>query len=228
MLYVITGEDIVSSRKKLNELLELSTDIARLDGKKATIAEVEMALVSNALFSDQRKIVIEYFSKVKPQEKLIEHAKRVENDKDTDIILWDVTDPGAKIRAVKSAKSFSYTFPKVYFNFMDGLTPANSSSVKIYREVLKTYEPEQILYSIIKRIRQLLILKSDNYQQFEEFAKMQEWQIGRLKSQASKWSEKQLSEAFLKYSALDEKIKTSGLTMDLSKHLDIILTQDLN
>jgi len=73
-----------------------------------------------------------------------------------------------------------------------------------------------------------LIVKSDNYIEFDEFKKMQSWQIGKLKKQSEMWSEKQLKNAFVSFAELDEKLKTSALTMDLSAHLDILLLSDLN
>ncbi len=228
MIHIITGEDIVNSRKKLDELLKESSNTVRIDGKKGTVSEFEISLVSDSMFDDKKIIVVEQFSKLKPQDKFIEILTRVQDD-DFTLILWDEVDLSAKFKSLKSAKTSSFTFPKVYFQFMDSLTPASSASnVKALRDVLKSFEPEQILYSIIKRLRQLLVLKSANYSDFSEFGRMQDWQIGRLKSQANKWTEAELKKAFLEYGSLDEKVKTSGLTMDLSKHLDILLLSDLN
>ncbi len=247
MLHILTGEDAVSSRKKLSELLLGCLNVVRLDGKKATIAEIDTAFVSNSMFSEKKTIVIEGFTKIK-SERFIEILKQFQDDSNTDVILWDEASLPAKIRnSLKSAESFSFEFPKVYFQFMDSLSPSGQEalslrpetlrvvdraggpkSLELLREVLKTYEAEQILYSIIKRLRQLMVLKSENYFEFSEFAKMQDWQLGKLKSQANKWSEAQLKTAFIEYAALDERIKTGGLTMDLSSHLDILLLSDLN
>lgn len=230
MLYVLTGDDTVSSRKKLSELLEFATNVVSLDGKKVGVGEVEMALKSGGLFSDKKIVVVEHFLKVKPLELLIELATNFVKDENTIFILWDEVEPSSKIKnSLKSVNSFSFAFPKVYFTFMDGLVPANSTkSIETLGEVLKTYEPEQILYSIIKRVRQLLLLKSQNFLEFEEFAKMGDWQIGKLKQQASRWRDDQLKKAFLSYTELDEKIKTGGLTLPLASHLDILLASDLN
>lgn len=228
MIYIITGEDIVSSRNKLVELLKDKTNVVRLDGKGQTIAEIEMAFDSGSLFETERTIVVEGFLKVKPQEKFVELVSNFQKDEKTDVILWDEVELSAKI-SYKSAKIFSFPFPKYYFVFLDSLSPKSSEeTLRILHELLKTTTAEQILYSIIKRIRQLLVIKSANYAAFEEFKRMQSWQIGKLRSQAGKWTEDQLSKAFIQYADLDEKIKTSGLTMELSNHLDIILLSDLN
>src|SRR5687768_12699821 len=89
MLYIITGEDTASSRKKLSELLEGFEDTIRLDGKKSTVGEIEMALTSGGLFSEKKSVVIENFTKAKPFEALVEHALKYVKDLTTNVILWD-------------------------------------------------------------------------------------------------------------------------------------------
>lgn len=237
MIYIITGEDIVSSRKKLTELLSEKTNIIRLDGKKANIAEFDEALSSGSLFSDSKTIVVENFTKLsaqgrsasggKPEAKVWELLERFEKEKSTDIILWDEADLG-KNKFSKSVKVFNFSFPKFYYAFLDSFEPRSKDSLKLLQDVLKTLEPEQVLYGLVRRIRQLLIIKSGDYSKFSEFKRMQSWQLSKLKKQASLWSGEQLKRVFLELAELDEKMKTSNLTMPLSKHLDILLLSDLN
>lgn len=224
MITLVCGEDITSSRDKLNDLLAGKKNIVRFDGKKTTLAELDTELASDNLFASSKVIVVENFSKLKPLEKVLELLKKFESDKNIEIILWDESDISAKIKPVlKSAKISSFSFPKFYYSFLDGYTPKSSNSLKLLHEVLKTLEPEQILYGLTKRVRQLLIIRTGDYSQFQEFGRMQGWQIGKLKTQADFWTEEQLKDAFLSLGELDEKIKTSALTMPLSHHLDIIL-----
>ena len=228
MIYIFTGEDITASRIKLNGQILGKTPI-RIEGKKSTAAELEIQLASSGLFDEGKSFVIENFLKFKPQEKLTEFVIKFEKDKTTDIFLWDEADMPIKVKnSLKNAMVFQFTFPKYYYSFLDNLEPQSKRTLELLSQVLKTFEPEQVLYGLIKRIRQLLVLKSDNYQEFSEFAKMQEWQISKLRPQANRWSEQDLKQLFVKLSTLDEKIKTSGLTMPLSAHLDILLMSDLN
>ena len=64
--------------------------------------------------------------------------------------------------------------------------------------------------------------------EFSEFKVMQPWQLGKLQKQSQAFSEADLSKIFLRLAALDEEIKTGALTLNLSKHLDILLLSDLN
>lgn len=229
MLYTIVGEDITSSRKKLSELIEGTPDITRVDGEKESLSSILTIIESNSLFSQKRTVVIEHFLKVKPLDKFLEEVLKFVKDLETDIILWDEEEIDAKNKAkLKSAKNFSFSFPKYYYQFLDNIYPSSHGSIGLLREVLKTFEPEQVLYGLVRRIRQLLMVEAGGYEDFSDFKRMQSWQISRLRKQADLWSEAQLTKVFLELAELDEKIKTGGLTMPLSAHLDILLLSDLN
>jgi DNA polymerase III delta subunit len=227
MIYVISGEDIVASRNKLNELLSGKGNIIRLDGKKNSIAELDEALVSESLFSDTKTVVLERFSKLKPEAGVWDLLGQFEKDKSTDIILWDEVDISKK-KFAKGVQVFNFLFPKLYYQFLDSFQPNSKRSLELFHEVLKTFEPEQVLYGLVRRIRQLLIIKSNNYSKFSEFKRMQPWQVSKLKKQAALWTEEQLKKVFLELAELDEKLKTSNLPMPLAHHLDILLLSDIN
>ncbi len=226
MIYAIYGEDTALSRKKLSELTESATNVIRIDGKKQSLSDIEMALYSDALFDAKKTVVIDFFSKVKPFDKFLEKVLALAKDSSTTVILWDEIELPAKIlNSLKSMRSFSFSFPKFYYAFLDGLVPKSAHSVNLYHEVLKTFEPEQVLFGLIRRIRQLMLVKS-NESRHTEMKSMQGWQLGKLKKQADAWTERELEEKFLALADLDEKMKTSALTLPVSAHLDIILLQD--
>ena len=58
MLYILSGEDKVSSRNKLIELIEGVRDTLRIDGKKQSVADVENQLSAGSLFSNKKTLVI--------------------------------------------------------------------------------------------------------------------------------------------------------------------------
>ncbi len=229
MISLITGEDIVASRNKLTELLHEAKNVMRIDGKKQGFVDVRDALSANSLFNASKTIVVDTFTKIKPQNDFFDLVLTYEKDSSTEIYLWEDSELTPKVKdKFKNAKSYVYSFPKYYYVFLDGFAPHSSSSLKLFHDVVKTFEPEQVLYGLLRRIRHLMVLKSGNYATFSEFKNMQSWQLGKLKKQADFWSEEELKNCFLKIAELDEKIKTSGLTMPLAQHLDIILMQDLN
>lgn len=225
MIYLIFGEDTASSRNKLSGLLTESQNIIRIDGKKQKLAEIDTFFVSNSLFSEKKNIVVDRFTKVTPQKEFFEKVQSFEKNPDTNIFLWEASDLTPKVKsAFKTAKVFSFAFPKFYYEFLDEYKP-NVSSVKIFHQVLKTFEAEQALYGLIRRIRQLIIIKGGNASASSEFKSVQSWQLSKLERQANFWSEKQLGDAFLELTELDEKMKTGALTMSLQAHIDILLSR---
>lgn len=229
MVYVITGEDTVLSRKKLSELLEGSQDITRVDGEKELLSNILTTLESNSLFSKKRAVVIENFLKVRPLESFLEQTLKFVKDQDTDVFLWDEGEVDLKSKTMlKNVKTFSFSFPKYYYQFLDSFSPSSNDSASLFRDVLKTLSPEQVLYGLIKRVKQLLVIKSGGWQDFSDFRRMQSWQISKLTKQADRWTLLELKSTFVKLAELDEKIKTGGLALDLPSHLDILLLSDLN
>lgn len=230
MLYIISGEDQVSSRNKLVELIGGKKDVIRIEGKKASISDIEMALESNSLFAEQKIIVIEQFGKVKPQDKLTELVSKFVKDKNTDVILWDETEPSAKIsNSLQSAQIFTFSFPKLFYSFLDNFSPGTlDKSITILAAVLKTNSAEQIFYSLVKRARLLMIFKTEEYKNYSDIKRMQGWQVSKLVRQSNLWSIDQLQKVFLKLAQIDEEMKTGNLLIPLPKRLDILLLSDLN
>lgn len=227
MINLIFGEDVVSSRKKLTEILSDEENIIRVDGKKASVADLDEALSSGSLFSDTKTVVVEYVSKLKPEVRVWELLEQFGKEKNTEIILWDEQDLSKK-KFPRGVQVFNFLFPKFYYAFLDGFEPSSKKTLELLQDVLKTFEPEQVLYGLVRRVRQLIIVKSDKYSESSEFKRMQPWQLSKLKKQANLWSEEQLRKVFIELAELDEKIKTSNLSMPLSHHLDILLLSDLN
>ena len=226
MLYIITGEDIVTSRNKVNELIGKKKNVVKLDAKKSSLSELELNFITDNLFSDDKVIVIENFLKIKSQESLI---KMINNNQQVEVILWDEGELSPKLKSIyKSARLMSFVFPKYYYSLLDSFTPGNKKIINLLKESLNNLTVEQVFFGLIKRSRQLLILKGNNYQEFSEFSRMQEWQLGKIKTQSDKWDKKDLENLLIELSSLDEKNKTGMLSMDLSRHLDILLIGDLN
>lgn len=221
MIYLIDGEDAASSRNRLNELIDNKSAIIRIDGKKQGLGDVSDSLESNDLFIAKRTIIIEHFSKIKTQVKLFEILQKFHKDKETLILLWENTLVKGKIPSGIIRNSFSY--PKVFYSFLDGFTPKNAkNTLNLMQEVMRNMTAEQVFFSLSKRVRHLLYIKSGN-NSFEEVSKLAPWQMGKLREQSAQWSLAQLEKMVIEVAATDEKIKTSALSLPLAKHLDILI-----
>jgi len=127
------------------------------------------------------------------------------------------------------AQMFDFSFPKVFYEFLDGLSPKQSLRISLLlKELLKNTTAELVLYSIVKRLRALILIKEGQDFEHSETSKMAPWQLSKLKKQADNWSLEKLLKYYTEFAKLDEAIKTSSLSLPLAQYLDILVLTDLN
>ena len=228
MIYIIHGDDTLNSLQKYKDLTRLVDGFQEMDGKSILPSEIEMMYESNLLFetNEARSIVIKDFLKLSKESlaKLIEIA----NDTNHNTYIWE----GKKIdlRLIKKFKTpqiFEFSLPKFYFQFLDSIKPGNvNGSIGYLNSLSNQISDEQIFYSLIKRVRQLLMVKVGS-QKFEEMAKMSSWQLSKLDAQARAWDAQKLKNVYKKLFDLEIGLKTSMLPTDLIRHIDILLLNEL-
>ncbi|RJQ26177.1 hypothetical protein C4577_04080 [Candidatus Parcubacteria bacterium] len=230
MVYLIHGDDIIESRKKLEELTQNSPWVIRLDGKNNNLSEVLNAIEAQELFNDKKTIVIENVLGFGGEsiKKLIEIINKNQLD-GTDILIWHNDNlTAAQVKWFKNAKPLVFSLPKLYYKFLDSITLGNCEAVRrLLYNIYPQIAAEQIFYSIIKRVRILLIIKTGILEEFEDTKKMAPWQIGILKKQASGWQKDKLVDFYQKLFDIEMRLKTSQLPMSLINHIDILLLQEL-
>ncbi len=230
MVTLIHGDDISSSRSKLVSILEAETNVTKINCKKQKLAEIADALQGDSLFDIKKTIVLENFSKIKPIDDLVNLILPLHSSQNTKIILWEIAELDKRLLTkLKVKEVFLYTFPKYFYQFLDSfLQKSGKSEAQLLKKLLLTSDPEQVFYSLIKRVRQLYIAKLGIERQFSETAKMSDWQLSKIRNQAASWEQGKLADTYIRLSDLEEKMKTSGLTMSLTAHLDFLLLSDLN
>lgn len=224
MIYIISGDDTVRSRKRLVELCDKKSVIT-LDGKTLQKNVLEENLVSTALFGEEKGVVVENITKNSKKKDLLTFL----NSHNTNIltILWDDKKTSkTSFSALKSAKVEEYLLPTYYFKFLDTLSPQNKKqSYMLFHELLSTYAPEQVFYSLLKRARQLVIISSGA--KSDEIIKMSSWQLANLKRQLQMWSKESLFAFYESLRQTEIKLKTGKLPVNLAKHLDILILSQL-
>ncbi len=230
MVILIHGEDISSSRSKLVSILGTETNVTKINCKKQKIVDARDAFLGDSLFDSKKIIVLENFNKIKPIDDLINLILPLHASQNTKVILWETTELDKRLIAkLKVTDVFLYTFPKYFYQFLDSFSPkSGKNGAELLKKLLSTSDPEQVFYSLIKRVRQLYIVKLGVEREFSETAKMSDWQLSKIRSQASGWESNRLATAYIKLADLEEKMKTSALTMPLSAHLDFLLLSDFN
>lgn len=224
MKYLLHGDDLVNSRAYLTDLTQ-GHSVTSLDGKKLAVAELEEHVFSNSLFVEEKAIVVEnLFSKNPKKKELVVFINSFNGQ--TLLILWEEKKlPKTTFSSLKDTTVKDFLFPSSYFQFLDSFSQGNGKRLFIMFEgLLKTMSEEQIFYSLIKRIRLLLILASNG--KSDELLKMAPWQLSKLKNQLRQWNSPSLASFYQSLLDTEIKLKTGGLPIGLSKHLDtLMLTQ---
>ena len=229
MIYLIHGDDIATSRKKLHEFLEKDSKIARVDGEKAQFEILLNELSAQDLFVSQKIVVIENPKKYFTNKKFWDEINKFSDSKDTDIVVW--ADEVIDLRSVKkfrSPKIQNFELPKYYFAFLDGLIPGQGGKEhELLDKLSEQMTSEQIFYALVKRVRVLIQLKNGNKSEFSNTKNMQDWQAGKLQKQANFWANEKLINFYGKLFELEKGMKTSNLPQELIQHLDILLLSEL-
>lgn len=228
MIYILHGDDAVSSRKRATELFKNVSTTVSLDGKNLKEEEIAQSLVTQSLFGESYGVLIDNFLLKNKQKKDIEKLLN-SREWDTLVVFWE----SDKIRknltfAFKQAKVEEFKLPQNYFAFLDNLVPRSGrKQFTLYQSLLATYAAEQIFYALVKRVRALKIIKEGKESELKETAGFAPWQLSRLKSQAALWQDDKLDTFYKKLFQIEVNLKSGGLSMPLTKHLDILILSQL-
>lgn len=224
MLYLLHGDDVTSSRKFLNELYEgLQTTF--LDGKSLRIKDFENALFSTNLFGQEKAVIVEgLFSKNAKKKDFILflNSQKIK----VLLIFWeDKKLPKTSFSSLKNVTAKEFSLPQYYFQFLDSFTQGSGKKLfGLHQELLKSMNEELIFYSLLKRMRLLVVISGGGT--VADLAKMASWQVSKLQQQVHMWKREQLISFYKELQDTEIKLKTGKLPLGLSKHLDIlILTQ---
>lgn len=226
MIYLLHGDDTASSRNFLTGLTEgFKTTI--LDGKSLGISELEEKMLSTSLFFDKKAVVVENLLSKNPKKKDFISFLNLQRD-GVLLILWE--DKKVIKNAFSDLKNVTvkeFSLPQVYFEFLDSFAPHQVAKLyQMYHLLLLTTDATQIFYSLLKRLRALLILQSNSSSM--ETDKMSPWQLGKLRNQVRLWPKEKLVSFYSKLQDTEIKLKSGGLPIGLSKHLDILILSELS
>lgn len=227
MLSIIHGDDLVLTRNKLSEIVSDFQVVSKFDGKNVTYDDLVADSLSYDLFFEKKVIVVEnYFARGgSSNKKISDYLVKILDTKDIYIILWEDTKiDGRILKKFSNAKILLLEQPKEYFLFLDSLKPLNDTDLKtILDRITQSFSPEMLFYSIIKRIKTLILLKENMTDSSSETKFLQPWLIRKLQAQCRFWTIDQLQLFLNKLFDIEKRLKTSGLPLTLSKHVEILL-----
>lgn len=224
MLYIFHGEGSGTSRKLLREAIEkdksLGHEIRTLEGDKLLANDLESTLSTSSLFSTESIIIENLLSRLRSKEKdaCIDLLGKYDGDKN--IFLWDkkeITKPN--LSKLSNAKISNSKAPTALFTLMDSLEPGNAKqALDLLHQTVVDTEDIVAFTMIARQVSYLIMIKTGTSPKFAP------WQIGKLKSLAQKWSEKQLEDFLHDLLKIDFAIKTGQTKLTYLDHLDLLLS----
>ena len=224
MLTILHGENIIASRDKLVELITQAKDknktIERLNAEKINPGFLESNLVKQDLFGTERIVVIEELHslpKSKQKKILIELITKSEMD----IILWEKRKlTPTMTKKFPQAKIFEFKLSKTLFKWLDSLNgdkKNQNQQLLIFRQTLKTVDPQLCLVMLARQIRMLIQVKDNKNMPGSP------WMIKKMKKQSQSFNLKQLLNIHHQLLDIDLRQKTSTNNLGLDQELDLLL-----
>ena len=224
MIYILHGDDTAASRNFMTEVTS-EFPVTILEGKSLVFSQLEENVVSKGFFEEKKAIVIENLLSQNKKKELTKFLNEIKSD--VLIVLWE----GKKLtktatNAIKKAEIREFSYPSYYFQFLDSIASGSGKRIfSLYHELLKTTSEELVFYSLLKRIRLLVVIASGGT--IAELSKMAPWQQSKLNQQLRQWKKDELNTFYRELQETEIKMKTGKLPVGLSKHLDILILSHL-
>lgn len=227
MITLLHGDDIVKSREELNRIRESSRgkEIRFVEGKTVEDRELTQALSSQSLFGGETLVIIEnLFSGLGKKQKRVETLTKIiiTESQTVDVILWEEKELGKTVISAfeKHSNAILFKLPTVLFQFLDSVHPTNFLvSLGLYRQLLQYEPPELVQALLIRRVRQLLLIKSQ-----KASPELQPWQLSRLTNQARFFTMNGLLVLYKKLRDGELSIKTGTGIFPLEEATERLLT----
>lgn len=223
MLYIFHGEGTALSRTALQEALSRDKaaghEIRTLEGDKLLSRDLDTALATASLFSQESLVIENLLSRLRSKEKDACLALLANYTGDKNIYLWDkkeITKPN--LSKLPKAKVSLSKAPTALFTFLESIEPGNAEvALKLLHDVIQSTEDIIVFTMLSRQLSYLITIKSATSPKFAP------WQLGKLRSQASKWTDKQLEHFLAELLKIDFAVKTGATKLSYADHLDLLL-----
>jgi len=228
MITIIHGDDIVLSRKYLQEQKQNSISPYVFDGiiDLPTIAQITQG---SGLFSTEKNIFVEnFFSKNKlnssEAKSIIDYINK--NQSQFDLFFWEANLLQKKSIALFTNPSVkTFKIPQAIFLFLDSIKPANfKSSITLFHKALENTAAELIFFMLQRQFRLLLCILDKNAKKtIDEVLRLAPWQKGKIERQAKLFSIGELKNIYKWLYEIEMAQKTGNLPYSLAHAIDFLL-----
>ncbi len=237
-MIILHGEHELASRQKLIELTTAARQAGRqvkwLDGKKLTLADLELATGSDSLFGTPITLVIEQVfagPKSKRKDELVNWLKNQaqpagaarELDNATDIILWETkTLTATQLKPFATTNIQQFKLANAVFSWLDSVSPQPATKAKQLQMVTAAVTAESADFCVIMLQRQvrLLIQAKEN-----QLPTMAPFMAQKLVSQARNFTLDQLLQLHKRLFLMDQRQKTGTGPGNIRQELEILIAK---
>ena len=221
-IIILHGDDSEKSYSRLKKFIDVakerSWEVAYIDESNQSFDEI---LSASSLFGGEQFFILKDVKKLGKKD--FEWLNKKNAELSGNLIVYNEGTLSAT--ALKSfpndAKIEEFKLPVLLWNFLDSLVPGSGEvSVKTLHKIIERQPVEFIFSLIAKHLRDLYWVKTD-----AASTGFPPWKVGKLKSQASKFSTEKLKEIIGLLAEIDLEVKTSKA--DLVSELDLLLLKHL-
>jgi len=209
MIYLFCGDDNFKSRQVFNVWIKKYPKISRL--KTSNINKQDFNVLNQGLFDSNIKkaLVIESLFSIKSKTLKTFIQELLQVQADNDVLIWEnkkITPAKVKLLG-KNCQAFTFKIPADIFYFLDSFGNPNKNIVlKKLSLSLKTNPPELIMYLLGKRLRDMVVAKTN-----PDLVGMAPWQKSKILNQVKNLGLEQIEQMYLKLIDIDYKNKTGQL-----------------
>jgi len=204
-IFVIHGDDTLASYARLTKF----THEAKRRNWEISDYSIEAVTTPN-LFGKERFFVLKDYKRLTKSD-----IRILSNYSGNLVVYFEGELPSSFLNSLpKDAKKELFELPKIIFKFLE------SFSLKLFHQLLETQPPELVFSMLSKHLRDVYWVKVDS-----KGSNFPSWKLGKLKSQASKFSEQELRRIIESLSDIDYEAKTGKA--DLVTALDLLIIKNL-
>jgi len=225
MIQLFHGDGTAASRRLLQDAIakekSSGAEIRFIEGDKLAPRDLESTLATASLFGTETLVIEGLMGRLRSKDKDICIDILAKYTGSKNILMWDKKSL-TKIAIGKLGKDVKATeskAPTALFSFMESIEPGNAEqALSLMHEVISGTEDIIVFTMLARQISYLIMMKSGTNPKFAP------WQMGKLRAQAAKWTDKQLEYFLAELLKIDLAIKTGATKLTYTDHLDLLLT----
>lgn len=228
MITIIHGDDIVLSRKFLQEQKQKTNDAYVFDGliDITTLMQITQGV---GLFTSEKNIFVENFftkNKLNSLETKSIIAYIDKNESLFNIFFWEGNTLQKKLMGLFANPVIkTFKIPQTIFLFLDGIKPNEyKNNIKFLHNALKNTVQELVFFMLQRQFRLLLAISDGRSKEtIDEVLRLAPWQKSKLTRQANLFSSDKLLAIYKKLYEIEKAQKTGNLPYSLVCAIDFLL-----